>query len=150
MNIQTILEKGFVQDESVSDAILRILGDKCSRKILEATLDSPKSALQISKECKISLGLVYRKLQKLLQYKLIQASGAIADAGRKHTLFRTKANAIMIVLNGKYPSQTVVLEIEDLIQCEGCGSLNCAIYYDERYHGMRSKCNFCGSNWPES
>jgi len=148
--MKLILRGKTVQDESTADAIFKILGDKCSRKILESTMDSPKSALELQTECKISLALVYKKLQKLLDYNLVQASNSIIKDGRKFTLYKTRAHPIMILLNGRRPSQTVVLESEDLIHCLGCESFNCGLYYDERYNGMRSICYSCGANWAES
>ncbi len=148
--MKLILRGKMVEDESTEDAIFKILGDKCSRKILESAMDSPKSALDLQSECKISLTLVYKKLQKLLDCNLMQISRSIIKDGRKYTLYKSKAHPIMILLNGKHPSQTVVLDSDVLIHCIGCESFNCGLYYDERYNGMRSICYSCGANWPES
>jgi DNA-directed RNA polymerase subunit RPC12/RpoP len=38
----------------------------------------------------------------------------------------------------------------DEIDCISCGSVDCEVYYDLKYKGMRAKCNLCKSNWPES
>jgi hypothetical protein len=63
-----------IEDGSTINAIFKILGDRYARKILESLIDSPKSALDISKECKISLTLVYEKIKNLknmISYKFI-------------------------------------------------------------------------------
>jgi len=44
-----------VQEEVTKDVMLRILADKYSRAILDATMDSPKSAIDLSAECKIPI-----------------------------------------------------------------------------------------------
>ncbi len=51
MNMKLILRGKTVEDEYTINVIFKILGDKYSRKILESLADSPKSALDISKEC---------------------------------------------------------------------------------------------------
>ena len=62
MDMKLILRGRTIEDEPTVDAIFKILGDKHSRKILESLTDSAKSALDISKECKISPALAYKKL----------------------------------------------------------------------------------------
>ncbi len=56
---------GTIEDGSTTNTIFKILGNKYSRKILESLIDSPKPALDISKECKISLTLAYKKIKNL-------------------------------------------------------------------------------------
>lgn len=148
--MKVLLAGKTIEDESVTDAVLRILGDKSSRNILESIMDTPKSVQQISLECEIPLVLVYKKLQRLKDYNLVKIAGAILEAGKKYQLFSSKTNSIMIIINGKYPSQTVVLDSGDLIQCISCDSADCGLYYDERYNGVRGKCDSCNTNWPES
>ncbi len=53
--------------------------------ILLATSDT-KSAIEVSKECNIPLSTTYRKLEKLLQYKMVKISGII-KGGNKCFLF---------------------------------------------------------------
>lgn len=36
------------------------------------------------------------------------------------------------------------------IRCLSCDSLDCDLYYDVKYKGMRATCKLCGANWPES
>ena len=148
--MKLILRGRAIEDEPTADAIFKILGDKYSRKILESLIESPKSALDISKECRISLTLSYKKLKILQKYDLIQLSNSVIVNGRKYAVFKSKAHPIMILLNHRHPSQTVIFDPENLVSCTGCDSLNCGVYYDERYNGIRAICYSCGANWPES
>ncbi len=148
--MQLILRGKTIEDEITVDAIFKILGDKHSRRILESLTDSPKSALDISKECKISPTLAYKKLKNLLKCDLVQISTSVIVEGRKYAVYKSKAHPIMVLLNHKFPSQTIVFDSENLVSCQGCASLNCGVYYDERYNGVRSICYSCGANWPES
>ena len=150
MSMKLILRGKTIEDEITANAIYKILGDKYSRKILESLIESPKSALDVSKECNISLTLSYKKLKNLKKYDLIQQSNSVIVDGRKYAIYKSKAHPIMILLNHKHPSQTIVFDSENLVNCVGCESLNCGVYYDERYNGVRSVCYSCGANWPES
>lgn len=150
MSMKLILRGKTIEDELTANAIFKILGDKNSRRILECLIESQKSALDISKECKISLALAYKKLKNLKKYDLIQQSNSVIVDGRKYAIYKSKAHPIMILLNQKYPSQTIVFDSETLVSCTGCDSLNCGVYYDDRYNGVRSICYSCGANWPES
>jgi len=150
MSMKLILRGKTIEDEITANAIYRILGDKHSRRILESLIESPKSALDVSKECKISLTLSYKKLKNLKKYDLIQQSNSVILDGRKYAIYKSQAHPIMILLNHKHPSQTLVIDSENLVNCMGCESLNCGVYYDERYNGVRSVCYSCGANWPES
>jgi hypothetical protein len=150
MSMKLILRGRTIEDEITASAIYKILGDKYSRRILETLIESPKSALDISKEIKISLTLSYKKLKNLKKYDLIHQLNSVIVDGRKYAVYKSKAHPIMILLNHKHPSQTVVFDSENLVNCVGCESLNCGVFYDERYNGIRSVCYSCGANWPES
>ena len=36
------------------------------------------------------------------------------------------------------------------VSCLSCGYQHAVIYKEERYHGLRSRCPSCGSDYPES
>lgn len=148
--MKLILRGKAVEDGPIADAIYKILGDRYSRKILESLTDSSKSALDISKDCKMSLTLAYRKLNKLKKYDLVQTSNSVLVEGRKYAIYKSKAHPMMVLLNHRMPSQTLIFDSENLISCTGCESFNCGVYYDVRYGGMRGVCYSCGANWPES
>ena len=150
MSMKLILRGKTIEDEPTVDAIFKILGDKHSRKILEALIESPKSALDVRKECNISLAMTYKKIKNLKKHDLIQVLNSVIVGRRKYAVYKSKAHPIMVLLNHKYLSQTIVFDSEKLVSCADCESLNCGVYYDERYNGVRSVCYSCGANWPES
>lgn len=96
-----VLQKGKqVQEEVTKDVMLRILADKYSRAILDATMDSPKSAIDLSAECKIPISTAYRRVQELHENKLLGISGSINDDGKKYFLYKSKIKSIMTCFNG--------------------------------------------------
>lgn len=88
--MSTILETRQVTEDEKKELILRTLADKYSRNILEVTMDSPKSAVEISGLTKIPISTVYRRLQELHDKKLLSISGSINDDGKKFFLYRSK------------------------------------------------------------
>ena len=96
-----VLQQGKkVQEEVTKDVMLRILADKYSRAILDATMDSPKSAIDLSAECKIPISTAYRRVQELHDNKLLGISGSINDDGKKYFLYKSKIKSIMACFNG--------------------------------------------------
>ena len=96
-----VLQQGKqVQEEVTKDVMLRILADKYSRAILDATRDSPKSAIDLSAECKIPISTAYRRVQELHDNKLLGISGSINDDGKKYFLYKSKIKSIMVCFNG--------------------------------------------------
>ena len=81
------------------------LRDNYSKSILKSTR-SPKSAIEISKETKISLGTVYRRLDILKKYGFLKISGKIEN-GNKVMMYHNKPKRYH-VLN---PRITFLLEI---------------------------------------
>ena len=97
--MQVLIEGKQVQEE-MKDVLLRILADKYSRAILNATMDSPKSAIDLSVECKIPISTAYRRVQELHDNKLLGISGSIIDDGKKYFLYKSKIKSIMACFNG--------------------------------------------------
>lgn len=87
-------------DDDRKDAILEIISDKYCRAIIETTMNAPKSAIEISAECKIPISTVYRRLQSLYDNRLLAISGAITTEGKKHFLYKSKIRSIISKFNG--------------------------------------------------
>ena len=83
-----------IEDEAIKDALLSIVSDKYCRTILEAIMDKPKSATEISAETKTPISTVYRRIQTLYDNKLIRTSGTITDDGKKLFLYKSKIKGI--------------------------------------------------------
>ena len=98
--MQTLIQGRKVEEEDKKDAILQVISDKYCRAILEATMDVPKSAMEISAESKIPISTVYRRLQTLHDNKLLGISGSISNDGKKYFLYRSKVKAISSSFKG--------------------------------------------------
>jgi len=87
-------------DDERKDAVLEIMSDRYCRAIIESTMNVPRSAIEISAECKIPISTVYRRLQNLHDSKLLGISGSITSEGKKHFLYKSKIKAMTSVFNG--------------------------------------------------
>ena len=93
--MQILLEGKPIQESSTKDVYLEILADPYSRDILEATMDMPKSAIDLSHECGIPISTAYRRVQLLHKHKLLGISGSINQDGKKYFLYKSKIKSIM-------------------------------------------------------
>ncbi|HJT10729.1 MAG TPA: ArsR family transcriptional regulator [Candidatus Nitrosotalea sp.] len=97
--MQVLLQGKEVQEQTTKEAVLEILADKYSRTILEATIDMPKSAIDLSKEYEIPISTAYRRVQMLHKHKLVGISGSISQDGKKYFLYKSKIKSIMTCFN---------------------------------------------------
>lgn len=98
-----------VQEDTRKDTILEALSDKYSRIILEATMDKPKTALEISAERHMPISTVYRRLQALHDAKMLGISGSISDDGKKFFMYKSKVRQISTVFNNGVVEVSVTL-----------------------------------------
>ena len=97
--MQVLLPGKSIQEETTKDTYLEILADKYSRSILEATMDIPKSAIDLSNECGIPISTAYRRVQLLHRHKLLGISGSINQDGKKYFLYKSRIRSIMTCFN---------------------------------------------------
>lgn len=97
-----------IQDETKKETILGAISDRYSRIILEATMNVPKTALEISTEYKIPISTVYRRLQDLHDGKLLGISGSISDDGKKYFMYKSKVRGISTSFDGTKIEITVI------------------------------------------
>lgn len=83
-----------VEEDTTKDALLTILSDKYCRSILEAIMDVPKSAMELSAKTNIPISTVYRRIQTLHDSNLLQTSGLISEDGKKFFLYKSKIKEI--------------------------------------------------------
>ncbi|QLH04527.1 transcriptional regulator [Nitrosopumilus oxyclinae] len=83
-----------IEEPERKESFLEILSDKYCRSILEAIMDSPKSAIEVSREKIIPLSTVYRRIQQLHDSKMIRTSGVITDEGKRLFLYKSKIKAV--------------------------------------------------------
>src|SRR5512135_3327182 len=93
--MQILLQEKSVQESSTKDAYLEILADKYSRGILEATMDMPKSVIDLSHECGIPISTAYRRVQLLHKHRLLGISGSINQDGKKYFLYKSRIKSMM-------------------------------------------------------
>lgn len=99
LHMQVLLHGRPVHEETTKDTLLEILADKYSRMILESTTGNPKSAIELSNECKIPISTAYRRVRLLHHYKLLGISGSINEDGKKFYLYKSKIKSIMTSFN---------------------------------------------------
>ena len=95
-----ILQTPFkVEDEAKKNDLLEIVSDKYCRSILNAIMDKPKSAVELTRECKIPISTVYRRIQRLHDAKMLNTSGQISEEGKKFFLYKSKIKEIQTHYN---------------------------------------------------
>jgi response regulator of citrate/malate metabolism len=67
-----------------------LLTDYRIKVILDATKDSSKSVIEISKKYDIPLSTVYRKVHYLQKQHLLKSIIKISPSGRKYMLYKSK------------------------------------------------------------
>ena len=89
-----------LENETLTDKILGVLSDSYSRNILAATIEKPKAASTLTGETGIPISTIYRRLQNLLDVKLLKVSGTIRKEGKKYFLYQSKIKEIHSVIQG--------------------------------------------------
>ena len=95
-----VLESRYeLEQNAKKDTLLSILSDKYCRTIIEATINKPKSATEITAETKIPISTVYRRLQILHDNKLLYTSGMISNDGKKLFLYKSRIRGMQSTYN---------------------------------------------------
>ena len=92
--IMQVINQLKIEEPERKDSFLEILSDKYCRSILEAIMNTPKSAIEASREKMIPLSTVYRRIQQLHDSKMIRTSGVITDEGKRLFLYKSKIKAV--------------------------------------------------------
>ena len=93
-NNMQVLNQLKIEEQERKESFLEILSDKYCRAILEAIMDMPKSAIEVSREKDIPLSTVYRRIQQLHDSKMIRTSGVITDEGKRLFLYKSKIKEV--------------------------------------------------------
>jgi|GEM_PF-583777 len=79
--------------------LLKVFGDEAARTILLSIINEPKSALDITRESKIPISSVYRKIHWLESARLIKVKGfVITGDGKKYHLYQSRIKGVRISL----------------------------------------------------
>ncbi len=88
---------GKVDENTLTDKILKALSDRYTRVILTATIDEPKSVIQLSEEYDIPISTAYRKVHRLRKDGLLKIDGSTISNGKRYFLYRSNIKAVNIV-----------------------------------------------------
>jgi hypothetical protein len=87
----------FLENRQFSqDALLAILADRHCRNIIKTTIDSPKSAKELSYIHGVSLNTTYRRIHALWNKRVLRISGVINDNGKKVFVYQSRIRGINI------------------------------------------------------
>ena len=89
-----ILNQLNIEEPKRKEIFLEIFSDKYCRSILESIMNTPKSAIEISREKEIPLSTVYRRIQQLHDGHMIRTSGIITDEGKRLFLYKSKIKEV--------------------------------------------------------
>jgi len=104
-------EQEMIVSKDDKNIITKVLADSYCLSILENTRDTPKSCIEISRECKIPISTVYRRVQILHDGNFLQISGSISADGKKFFLYKSKVQQISATFDG-----TLKVEILPMIK----------------------------------
>lgn len=108
---------GSVRDEK---DLLEAISDEHCRSILRAVDQSPKSVAQLSSECGIFSGIVYRRIKLLQRCGLLDTFYEIRPDGKKFYLYKSLVRKINVSFAGSRLQVSVSLK-DDRSAPEGDG-----------------------------
>ncbi|MFC7166707.1 ArsR/SmtB family transcription factor [Halospeciosus flavus] len=90
---------GRVSKEWRAENVFDVLGSEVAREILVLASERPVSANELADHCGVSTPTVYRRLDALQEFDLIEEHTAIADDGHHHRRFETVVSAVHLHLD---------------------------------------------------
>jgi len=97
--------EGDADEEPIED-ILDTIGDRRARHVLASIAHEPRSAKEIAEELDLSLPTVYRRIEELEEYELVEGRTEIATDGNHYRVFECAFDSTVISLDdGEYEVQ---------------------------------------------
>ena len=143
------IRKRVVQPDS-NLQIVKILGRKHARQILELVRDGPKSAKAISKLSNIQLVKTYRMLKKLENFKLVNQEGVFTSNKRRIRLYKSSVHYILLSFSEDSQLYMEILGSGKIIQCPNCHSTDYTLYIDNNFQRTITNCNNCEKKYVET
>lgn len=85
------------------DDVLDLISDEYARSILAETSVEPMSAKRLSDRCDASLPTIYRRIERLKEYDLIEEQTKVDPDGGHHKVFTATLSSMSIELeDGAY------------------------------------------------
>lgn len=98
-----------VNDPAITEKMVRALTDSGMRKVLNATVVSPKSAAALSEELGIPIRSIYRYISDLSELGLLTSEQTmLIDSGGKYLLYRSMVKQVGIA----YDSEKNVFNVD--------------------------------------
>ena len=94
--MQSLETVKLIRDDDEKNAILAVLTDRFSRRILPCIIEKEKSVSEISEETGISICTVYRKIQILQEQKLVKTTAIITSQSKKVFLYQSRIKSIHV------------------------------------------------------
>ena len=95
-----------IVDNEKKKIYLQVLSDHFCLAIISDIISNPKTAVDISKNTKIPISTVYRRLQFLQENKLLKITGGIGKDG-KYFLYQSRIKGFSTVFDGESLEITV-------------------------------------------
>ncbi|AFK21345.1 ArsR family transcriptional regulator (plasmid) [Haloferax mediterranei ATCC 33500] len=86
------------EDPELSD-ILDILSDEYARDILAATSVKPMSAQELANQCEMSKPTVYRRVEQLQEYDLVEEQTKIQTSGNHYNVYAATLSEFSLELD---------------------------------------------------
>jgi DNA-binding transcriptional ArsR family regulator len=95
----------------LKERVLAAIADKYSRKILQATIEGPMSASELTKRYEIPITTVYRRIEELVEAGLIASvkSGRTKE-GKWFELYRSLVKCIHLQFEGELRIDLIINE----------------------------------------
>lgn len=103
-----VLQQGRTLEGKDADNILKIMSNDQALQILRSTIDTPKSAWDISITSEIPLTQVYRWVRRLHNSGLVRVSGDTNESGKKFFMYQSKVHSIKVTLT---PTAQTLVEL---------------------------------------
>ena len=85
-------------DSEFRKFILSALSDEYSKKILNYTIEQPRSVIDIVKALDIPMTTAYRRVNSMTDQKILKVTGSIVtDDGKKYFLYQSRIKSVNIV-----------------------------------------------------
>ena len=92
-----------MSDENEFASIVELLDDEYARDILAATSTEPMSAEQLAERCEASPPTVYRRLDRLREFDLVDATQQLDPEGHHYEVFSARLVRVEVELvDGTY------------------------------------------------
>lgn len=93
-----VLQQGRILENKDADNVLKIMSNDQAMTILRSTIDTPKSAWDISVMSGVPLTQVYRWVRRLHTSGLVRVSGDTNLSGKKFFMYQSKVSSIKVTL----------------------------------------------------